>query len=94
MHCAGCGVRGIGSRWRGCGGRAAGGFAAGDGVVVDAGEELVPVSFCPLEKFEVVLHFAFDESFDGDDAVNRVFGETVCCSFSGWLLWAGTRWKR
>lgn len=65
----------------GCGGATTtggtAGFAARDGVVVVAGEVGVPVAFAVLQEFEVVLHFAFDELVDGDDAVDAVAGETV-----------------
>lgn len=71
----------MGGNRGGCGG-AAGGFAAGGGVVVGAGEVLVPVALAPLQELEVVLHFALDEGFDGDCAVDAVAGECACvCVF-------------
>lgn len=43
-----------------------------------AWEVLIPVAFGPLEEFEVVLHFTFDEGLDGDDAVDAVSCEGAC----------------
>lgn len=41
------------------------------------GEVLVPVSLGPLEKFQIVLHLAFDESFYRYGAINSVLREDV-----------------
>lgn len=53
-------------------------MATTNSVVVVAREIGVPVAFCPLEEFEVVLHFAFYEGFDGDGAVDAVACEDAC----------------
>jgi hypothetical protein len=39
---------------------------------------LVPESLGPLQKLEVILHLAFNERFDGNEAVDVVFGKTAC----------------
>jgi len=73
-------------------------FAPGNGVVVVAGEVLVPVFFGPLQELEVVLHFAFYEGFDGDGAVDVVAGEDIytntkkiAVSYVGVRDWGGGR---
>jgi len=39
---------------------------------------LVPVAFSPLEEFEVILEFAFYETFDREGAINSALSEDVC----------------
>lgn len=37
---------------------------------------MIPVPLRPLEKFEVILHFAFYERLDRDGALDPMFGES------------------
>ena len=61
-----------------CRGTHAGSFATSESVVVTTREVLVPVPLRPLEELQVVLHFAFDEGFDGYGAFDAVFREGIC----------------
>jgi hypothetical protein len=60
------------------GGEATLALSARDGVVVVAGEVLVPVLLDELEKLEVVLHLALYQRLDPDGLVDLVLGECVC----------------
>lgn len=39
---------------------------------------MIPIPFCPLHEFEVVLHLAFHKLLDGDGSFYLVFCKAVC----------------
>lgn len=52
-------------------------FSSRNGIIFASGVELVPVSFSPLEEFEVILEFAFYETLDREGTVNSALSEDV-----------------
>lgn len=46
-----------------------------------AGKALIPVSFCPLQKLQVILHFAFHQLFRRNRMIDIVLPEFVTKEF-------------